>query len=219
MTGAEVTRLVLVRHGHPEAYNLGIIPGVNGDTGLSVVGKAQAAALAARLARTNELGDAPVLVSSVLPRAIETAAAIAPVFDHPEWDQHCDLCEIHPGEELDGMSFEEFRQKYGDNQRSVYEPWGPGVESWAEFLARTARRLLALADEHAGRTIIVAAHGGIIDVAFRALGHLPIERRMNAQPAYTSITEWVRSADAGDEWRLVRYNDHAHLEGVDGPSG
>lgn len=214
----EPTRLVLIRHGHPEAYNLGIIPGEKGDTGLSEVGRAQAAALAARLDRTDELGEEPVLVSSVLPRAIETAAAIAPVFDHPEWDRHCDLCEIHPGEELDGMSFEEFGKRYGSARRSVYEPWGPGVESWAEFLARTGRRLLSLAKEHQGRTIIVAGHGGIIDVAFRVLGHLPIERRMNAQPAYTSITEWLWRDDMPDEWRLLRYNDHAHLEGVDGPT-
>jgi 2,3-bisphosphoglycerate-dependent phosphoglycerate mutase len=216
----EATRLVLIRHGHPEAYNLKIIPGMKGDTGLSTVGKAQVVALAERLDRTNELGEEPVLVSSVLPRAIETAAAIAPVFDHPEWDQHCDLCEVHPGDDIDGMTFDEYRAKYGreGTKLSVYEAWSPGSESWAEFVARTGRRLHQLIDEHAGRTIIVACHGGIIDAAFRVLGHIPLGRRMSGQPAYTSITEWVHLVGApDDDWRLERYNDHAHLEGVEGP--
>ncbi|HEX4978743.1 MAG TPA: histidine phosphatase family protein [Acidimicrobiales bacterium] len=212
------TRLVLVRHGHPEAYNLGIIPGLKSDTGLSELGRSQVAALAARLDRTDELGEEPVLVSSVLPRAIETAAAIAPVFDHPEWDQHCDLCEVHPGDELDGMSFTEFQERFGEGYRgSVYEPWGPGSESWAEFVARTGRRLLSLVHEHEGRTIVVACHGGIIDASFRVLGHVPMGRRMSGQPAYTSITEWV-SSSADDDWLLARYNDHAHLEGLPGPT-
>jgi 2,3-bisphosphoglycerate-dependent phosphoglycerate mutase len=208
----EATRLVLIRHGHPEAYNLKIIPGMKGDTGLSTVGKAQVVALAERLDRTNELGEEPVLVSSVLPRAIETAAAIAPVFDHPEWDQHCDLCEVHPGDDIDGMTFDEYRAKYGreGTKLSVYEAWSPGSESWAEFVARTGRRLHQLIDEHAGRTII--------DAAFRVLGHIPLGRRMSGQPAYTSITEWVHLVGApDDDWRLERYNDHAHLEGVEGP--
>ena len=214
------TRLVLVRHGHPQAYVDRIVPGPKGCTGLSDVGRAQVAALAERLSRTGELGDSPVLVSSVLPRAIETAAAIAPVFDHPEWDQHCDLCEVHVGDELDGMGFDEFRDRFGSIARiSVYEPWGPGAESWAEFLARVGRRLLQLADEHQGRTIIAACHGGIIDASFRVLGHTSLSRRMTGQPAYTSLTEWVLrdGASTGDDWSLWRYNDHAHLAGIDGP--
>ncbi|HEX7169142.1 MAG TPA: histidine phosphatase family protein [Acidimicrobiales bacterium] len=208
------TRLVLIRHGHPQAYIDQVIPGPKGCTGLSDVGRAQVAALADRLGRTHELGESPVLVSSVLPRAIETAAAIAAVFDHPEWDQHCDLCEVHPGDELDGMGFAEFQERYGSDRSSVFEPWGPGAETWAEFVARVGRRLLALVHEHEGRTIVVACHGGIIDVAFRVLGHVPLGRGVNAQSAFTSLTEWVAK---GDEWRLVRYNDHAHLEGTPEP--
>ena len=214
------TRLVLIRHGHPEAYNREIIPGMKGDTGLSDLGRRQVAALAERLDRTNELGEEPVLVSSVLPRAIETAAAIAPVFDHPEWDRHCDLCEVHPGDDIDGMSFTEYREKFRDSnpRRSVYEAWSPGSETWAEFVARTGRRIMQLVEEHDGRTIIVACHGGIIDASFRVLGHTPLGRKMSGQPAYTSITEWSRLPRAAhDDWRLERYNDHAHLEGVDGP--
>jgi broad specificity phosphatase PhoE len=55
-------------------------------------------------------------------------------------------------------------------------------------------------------------HGGIIGASFVALGDLPIGQAMTftQETKNTSITEW---RSTGAQWRLVRYNDTAHLAG------
>jgi broad specificity phosphatase PhoE len=92
----------------------------------------------------------------------------------------------------------------------VFASLGPGNESWAEFVARAGRRLLRLGAEHPDETVVVACHGGIVDASFRALGGLAIQHRINADADNAAVTEWV-TTDQG--WRLVRYNDGAHLDG------
>jgi broad specificity phosphatase PhoE len=59
----------------------------------------------------------------------------------------------------------------------------------------------------------VVCHGGIIGASFVALGDVPIQRAtaLTHETANSSITEWRHT---GSDWRLVRYNDAAHLAGV-----
>jgi probable phosphoglycerate mutase len=90
-------------------------------------------------------------------------------------------------------------------------PVAPGGESWTGFLDRVADALHDLTDRHAGETIVAACHGGIVDTSLLRL--LPMEGgyvpgRFVTENA--SLTEWTRR---GDRWRLVRYNDAAHLHG------
>ncbi|MGH9164747.1 MAG: histidine phosphatase family protein [Acidimicrobiales bacterium] len=212
MTESTPTRLVLVRHGESLATVNEVVGGHQGCTGLSDLGRRQAAALRDRLARTGELAGAAVLVTSVLPRAIETADIIAPALGGLAVKQDCDVCEIHPGEG-DALSWVEFSARYGQGQpRSRFEPMAPGAESWAVFMARTGRALLALAEEHAGRTAVVVCHGGVVEGSFASFGNLPIQRAFGLATENTSITEW-ELRPGRDLWWLVRFNDAAHLEG------
>ena len=72
-----MTRLVLIRHGESVATVERRIGGVRTCAGLSPLGRKQAEALAARLARTGEL-KADAVVASTMRRAVETAEIIAP---------------------------------------------------------------------------------------------------------------------------------------------
>src|SRR2546429_2520026 len=102
------TRVVLIRHGESQAQVDRLVSGHDTCTGLSPLGHEQAAKLRDRLLRTGELRDASAVYTSVLPRAIETAATIAPsVGSGIDASQHCDWCEQHPGEG-EGLGFEEF---------------------------------------------------------------------------------------------------------------
>ena len=65
--------------------------------------------------------------------------------------------------------------------------------------------LLAPHDDH---TIVVVCHGGVIDVGLRALLNLPIVGSFVLKTVNTSLTELSR---LGAIWRLLRYNDAAHL--------
>ncbi len=212
MTG---TRLVLVRHGEANAFTEQFVAGHKSCTGLSDLGRRQAEALRDRLSRTGELGAVGVLYASLMERAAETARIIAPALGDLPIRQDCGVCEIHPGEEVDGMTWDEFRTRYpwGVNVRDPYQKWSPGGESWAEFSTRAGTRLTELATEHQGQTIVVACHGGVVESSLVTFGRLPLSRQFNLQAENTSLTEWLLPDDA-DRWSLIRFNDAAHLLGL-----
>lgn len=212
---AGTTRLVLVRHGESACNVAGVVGGPRGCTGLTPAGAAQAAALGRRLAASGELGDAVALYASVLPRAVDTARAIAPAVGDGALEvvQDCALCELHPGE-ADGLDWAEFSRRFGeppwDDRPEV--PIAPGGESWTGFVARAADGLEQVAARHPGGRVVVVCHGGVVEAAM--LRFLPVPRgRLRLHTRYTSMTEWELGPLG---WRPLRYNDAAHLAAGDG---
>ena len=223
------TRLVLIRHGESRATVDGTLGGHQGCRGLTERGRRQAQALAGRLDRTGELSDTSVLLTSVLPRAIETAEIVAPALGSLEIERDCDFCEFHVGE-ADGLTWEEFRSRYRPvgQRHDRFRPLAPGAESWATFSTRVGTALHGVASSHPGATVVVVCHGGVIEGSLMALGNLPLRRSFDVAIHNASLTEWTRPAEAAvgsdeaaagsdDEirWTLVRFNDTAHLAGVD----
>ncbi|MDQ2784410.1 MAG: histidine phosphatase family protein [Chloroflexota bacterium] len=212
-----MTHLYLIRHGEAVSNVEPIMGGMNGDTGLTSLGVRQAEALRDRLAATEEIA-ADVLIASTLPRARQTAEIIAPALRLPiVWED--DVQEMRVGE-ADGLPLDEFARRYGvpDYARDPYRPLAPGGESWAQFLLRVGTTLHRIAREHDGKTVVIVCHGGIID------GSMICFFGMNTQaiPAAdlhthnTSITHWEQRARAGKapRWRLITYNDVAHLRDI-----
>jgi probable phosphoglycerate mutase len=217
-----MTRIVLIRHGEAQTHVDGIVGGDTACSGLSDLGRRQAGALRDRLARTGELGTADALYASSLPRAIETAEIIAPALDDLPVEIERDLREFDPGE-ADGLSWEEYEKRFPRELWDAYRSRSPGAESWAEFGVRVGTVLRRLAERHAGQTVVVACHGGVVEqsvVTFLGLGHQGELATFDI--ANTSITEWRRPDP--DElwwrppglWRLMRLNDAAHLDVVGG---
>jgi broad specificity phosphatase PhoE len=205
------TRLVLIRHGESVAQVEGIMSGHDTCRGLSDGGRAQAEALRDRLVAGGELRDATSVYTSILPRTIETAEVIAPGLGEVAPTPECDWCEIHAGE-AEGLTWDAFRERY-PVQSEPHNPFAqriPGAETWAEFAVRAGTRLRRVADEHPGERVVVVCHGGIVAASFIALGDLPFGTvaGLANETINTSLTEW-RHADG--RWRLVRYNDAAHL--------
>jgi broad specificity phosphatase PhoE len=61
--------------------------------------------------------------------------------------------------------------------------------------------------------VVVVCHAGVIEAAM--LVFLPVgggRRRLSLRTEYASITEFEAEAAVGP-WRLLRYNDAAHLVG------
>lgn len=207
-----VTRLVLVRHGESMATVDQVVGGHDGCSGLSPRGREQAEALRRRLAATGEI-EADVILASILPRAVETAAIIAPALGGLPVAQDCDLCEIHPGES-DGLSWEEYGRRYNVDMRAdPLAPIAPGGESLADFHGRVSKTLLRIADEHAGRTVVLVCHGGVVAGSFHTFFGLSVEHGVpvSVWTENTALTEWAREGDG--RWRLLRHNDTAHLMG------
>lgn len=218
----DVTRLVLVRHGEAICNVADVVGGPKGCTGLTAVGREQAARLADRLARTEELGEVAGLYASVLRRAVETAEILAPALIGPggsalEVSSDCALCELHPGD-ADGLTWEEFvaRFKAPDWDSDPTTPIAPGGESWSSFVVRAAAALERVAGAHPGRTVVVVTHAGVVEASM--LRFLPLDprvARLGLQTVHASLTEWthddgrVDRAGTPPRWRLERYNDSA----------
>lgn len=198
-----------MRHGRAVCADENIVGGRKGCTGLSDLGRTQAAQLRDRLRRTRELGNVDVLVASTLPRAVETAALIAPALglDPTGIEQDCDFCELHVGE-ADGMSWVDWRRDHGAAfDADADRAFAPRGESLNQFADRVERAMRRLAVEHAGRTVVVACHGGV--VAFSMIRLLGRTNDVWLNADNTSITEWHVTADG--RWALARFNDAAHL--------
>jgi probable phosphoglycerate mutase len=218
----EGTRIVLVRHGESRAQELRIVGGHKGCVGLSDLGRRQVGALADRLRRTGELEGAVALYSSVMPRAVETAAILADALPVDDVREECDFCEHHPGEG-DGLAWTEYDERYP--APDVWDPHlrrDPGGETWAEMAERVARGLDALVERHPGETVVVACHGGVVvQSMFRwlALDAGGGGERAWMNPMNASLTEWRFGANPFDRStlpiELVRFNDHAHLVDID----
>ena len=213
------TNLYLIRHGEAVS-NLApyIMGGVKGCRGLTERGLAQVRLLAKRLSG-GEL-DADVLYASTLPRARQTAEAVAEALNLPvSWED--ELHELRPGD-ADGMTYDEARSKFGGMStffREFYTPIAPGGESWGAFILRSSAVLEAIINRHQDQRIVVVCHGGIIEASYIHLLQLgpQIRGRASFHVRNTAITHWrhVETQDARHEWQLVAHNDHWHLRELD----
>ncbi len=212
------TNLYLIRHGEAFSNVDGVLGGEQGDKGLTKKGIAQAAALGQRLTEGEISAD--VLYASTLPRARMTAEFVAEALKLPiVWDD--ELHELRPGQ-ADGLYIKEAREHFPMMERFLREtftPIAPDGESWGSFQARASAVLERILLKHEGQTIVVVAHGGIIEVSFlHLLGLGPQARnRMAFHVRNTAITHWRHTEAYGgrEEWQLVTHNDHRHLIGMD----
>ena len=208
----EPPRIVLIRHGESNATVERRIAGHRTCTGLSALGVEQAERLRERLADSGELA-VDRLVSSTFTRAKETAQVIAPALGlEVEIDDR--FGEHDPGPELDGLRFQAYIERFGmpDWHGDPHFPVFPGGETAAEFHLRVGAALSETAAKSAGQTVVIVCHGGVIDVVFRQLLRMPPTGSFELQTLNTSLTEFLRPTPG--RWRIVRYNDSAHLAGL-----
>lgn len=209
-------RLLLVRHGDAHAGFHGVVAGLAGCSGLTPLGRAQADALRHRFERSGPRADA--LVSSVLPRAIETAQLVAPGLGIELTARECDLCEVHTGD-ADGLTWTEYGTRYGsfDMEAEPDRAFAPGGDSWNSFHSRVGSALQRLARDHEGQTVVTVCHAGVIMASLRILLGIPHPGTgAQLRPSNTGITEWEHDPLL-DRWHLHSFNDAAHLAGVARP--
>ena len=209
------TELYLVRHGEAVANVEPLIGGMRGDPGLTPRGRDQCRRLQERL--TQQVMHVDHLVSSTLPRALETAGYVAQALGLPVLPDD-GLHELRPGE-ADGLTVQEWRARYrvgeeSSGTRDPYREFSPGGESWATFLARAGTALSRLVARHRGQTVVAVCHAGVVEASFAlAFGLGAGARRVDCAPLNTSLTHWrhQEASDGAPEWRLVSFNDARHL--------
>jgi broad specificity phosphatase PhoE len=207
-------RLVIIRHGEAQSHVDRLVASHN-CSGLSPLGRVQADALRLRLARTGELADAVALHTSLMRRAQETAAIIAPAVGDGmlEAQADCGFCEQHHGQ-ADGMAWDDFESRYGKFDRFTERTraGAPGAESVEQFVTRAGTALRRVADDPDAGAVVLVAHGGIVGSALESI----LGVRFGSIVRYvenTSINEFVFDESLG-RWLLVRLNDAGHLAGL-----
>ena len=196
-------QLLLIRHGSNDWIGTrlaGWTPGVH----LNDLGRAEASALAARLAGR----PLHAVYASPLERARETAAFVAaphglPVRTLPE------VGEVRFGS-WEGRALEELRADplWERVQRHPSGTRFPGGESLADVQARAVAALDGLAARHPREVVAVVSHADVIKaaVAHYAGAHLDHFQRLVVAPASLCV---IHLSDG--EPRLVLFNDSGAL--------
>ena len=208
-----MTRLIYVRHGESNSTVARVIGGPRTCTGLSPLGVQQAQALRDRWTTAPEFTP-DLVIASHFPRARQTAEIVAEAFGSPEIVTDEGFGEHDPGVDCDGMTMAAFVERWGTTSWEE-DPFGvtfPGGETLAEFHFRVGTAVRRLVDAHAGQTILIACHGGVIDTVLRQALKTAPTGSFNINTLNTSITELelVRP----NRWSLRRYGDTAHLYGL-----
>jgi 2,3-bisphosphoglycerate-dependent phosphoglycerate mutase len=209
-----VTRLIFVRHGESNTAVARVIGGYRTCNGLSALGRAQAERLRDRWTTTPEFTVA-ALIASNFRRAEETAEIIAPAFDNMPIEVIDAFGEHDPGEDCDGLPYDDFIERYGrlDWESDPFRIGFPGGETLAEFHLRVGHAISGLIRRFPDETVVICSHGGVIDAALRQALRAPPVGAFDISTVNTSITD-LELAQPG-RWRLQRYNDHAHLAGLE----
>ena len=182
---APLTYVCFVRHGTTPTTGK-VLPGTAPGLHLSEGGRAEATAVAARLA---ELGSVSALYASPVDRAAETAGTIgaqvglAPVFDP-------DLADCDVGS-WTGRTLAALRRR-PEWRVVLSNPSGfrfPGGESFAELQARLAGVVERIRTRHPGEVVVVVSHADPIKVALvEALGSpFDLIHRIGVSPCSTSV--------------------------------
>lgn len=200
------TRLCLVRHGETAWNAEGRVQGQL-DVPLSAVGLAQARAVAAALA--GEHFDA--IYASDLTRVRQTAAPAAgrlglPVtLDAALRERHYGMFERH--------TYAEVRERYPTEyarfrDKDLDFDFVSG-ESLRAFAARALACVAALIERHAGESILVFTHGGVLEMVYRHASGRTLSSPRDFELPNAALNRVEARPGA---WRVDAWAEVAHLE-------
>ncbi|MGE3309025.1 MAG: histidine phosphatase family protein [Limisphaerales bacterium] len=200
---ASVTSLLFVRHAEvEEAYHR--VFGGRIDMAISALGRTQAAKLAEYVARRFSV-DA-VYASPMRRVRMTLEPVLARIPREPVVDD--DLREVDFGA-WTGLRWEQISERFGvtafdwlDNLERGTMPEAEPEEMFRRRLERVLGRILA---EQAGRTVLVACHGGVIRMALAVLLELPLHKMTHLEIDYASLT-WVDVDRTGRKKEMQLHN-------------
>jgi probable phosphoglycerate mutase len=204
------TTLWLIRHGET-AWNTEHRFQGHTDIPLNAAGRKQAERLAQRLATDHHAKPFAALYSSDLSRARDTALAASRMTGLPMHldpglrERHYGLLSTLTSDEMATQFPEHFAHWQARNPDHVL----PGGESLAGFNQRIIERLQAIAANHAGGNVLVVAHGGVLDCAYRAATGMPLSAR-RTHPLHNASLNCVHYD--GGQFSLGPWGDIAHLD-------
>ena len=202
------TRILAIRHGET-AWNVDTRIQGHLDIPLNAQGLRQAAHLAQALAE----GDAlDAVYASDLSRAHATASAIAQALQQSV-TAHPGLRERHFGE-FQGRTFAEIEVELPEHAwhwRKRTPDWVPpgGGESLEMLRERILKTVDELAARHTGQQIVLVAHGGVLDILYRAATRLELQAPRTWQLTNTAVNRLLWSPQG---LSMMGWGDTSHLD-------
>lgn len=205
-----VTRLIAIRHGETAWNRASRIQG-HIDIPLNDVGRWQAERAGQAVAGE----DVQAIYSSDLQRAHDTARAIARASGlSVSLDQG--LRERHFGE-LEGLTQAEIAARWPDQAvrwRERDPSYGPvGGETLQAFYDRCTQALRRLAHRHLGQTVVVVAHGGVLDCFYRAANGVELSAPRSWTIGNATLNRLLYTPDG---LTLLGWADDRHLDNEGG---
>jgi 2,3-bisphosphoglycerate-dependent phosphoglycerate mutase len=203
------TRIIAIRHGET-AWNASAR--IQGHTDIPL--NPQCQSQAKRLARALAHEDSLVAIhSSDLQRAHATARAVAERTGAP-LHTHQGLRERSFGD-FEGRSFAQIEAELPEQAhlwRTRVPDWSPpgGGESLLAMQQRVMATIDALAHQHLGQHIAVVAHGGVLDLLYRAATQQSLQAARTWQLGNAAINRLLWTPDG---MTLVGWGDDGHLLG------
>ena len=211
-------QLYLIRHG--QSYvNLKDWALGNTDEGLTELGQAQAKRLGEWL--PTHIATADAIYASTMKRARETVAEIVGNYDVEI--QFDDRLREYGNNRLDHTPWpnDALPRDYADYW-ATSRPFAPSAlnveapETYMHFRVRVGLFVEELVDNHRNQTVLVVAHGGVVEAVFDHVFNIGPWRRCEICDHNTAITYFEFVEHAGREtWRLHYHNRVEHLIGLD----
>ena len=207
-SGAEPTRLILVRHGVTELSLSRRFAG-RSDLPLTTLGVEQARQTAERVER---LGGGQAVISSPLLRTRQTAQQIADRLGLPVSIED-GLIETDYGD-WDGRSFDEVKQRWpAELERWLDDPAAsPGSgESFVTVGRRVGQARDRILGQHRGDTVVLVSHVSPIKLLVQSALGAPVSavHRLFLDAASITVIDYLGGDPTGASLRC--YNDTAHL--------
>jgi probable phosphoglycerate mutase len=206
MNSFEPTRLIAVRHGET-AWNVQTRLQGQLDVPLNERGRVQARHAAAAL-----LHEAPdALYSSDLGRARETAQALAALTGLPLHEdaglreRHFGIWQGHTYAEVEA-GWPELSELWRKRDPSFGPPEGETLQG---FFERCVATLTRLAQAHPGQTVVLVAHGGVLDCFYRAATRQALNAPRTWELPNTGINRLLYT---GSGFTVTGWADVQHLD-------
>ena len=201
----DVTRIIAIRHGETD-WNVATRIQGSTDIPLNETGRQQATQAAMGL--KDEAIDA--IYSSHLSRAHDTAKAIAThhgLIVHTEPD----LQERQFGH-FEGLSWQEIEQQHANDARAWRSRDPHFTPTGGESLLTLRHRIMGvvnvIAAQHIGQQIVIATHGGVLDVLYRLATGQTIEAPRTWHLGNAAINRLIWTPDA---LTMVTWGEQGHL--------
>lgn len=200
------TRVLAIRHGET-AWNLDTRIQGQVDIGLNETGQWQAQRLSQALAHE----PISALYASDLSRALDTARPLARV-KSLSVQTDSGLRERQFGV-FQGLTVDEIMVRWPEDAvrwRQRDPDFAPeNAESLTQFSKRCVLAFHQIASRHAGETIAIVAHGGVLDCLYRAATRVDLQAPRTWALANTGIN---RLLFTGEGFTLIGWADTSHLD-------